>query len=95
MKLILIYNSSCQSCLPYIDIVKFCASKIGIDMTCYDVNIDIFDSIDHIVNCRLTIDRNINQLPLVIFYDSSGPKHAIVGIYDEDEFVAKLKTIFL
>jgi len=95
MKLILIYNSSCQSCLSYIDYVKFCASKIGIDIACYDVNIDIFDSIHHIVNCRLTIDRHINQLPLVIFYDSSGPKHAIVGIHGEDEFVAKLKTIFL
>jgi len=95
MKIVLIYNSRCAQCLPYVQFVQFCVDKINIGFECYDVNADIFDSIHHIVNSRISIDKTINQLPLLLVYDSSGPKHAIVGTYSEEEFISKLKDIFL
>ena len=95
MKLVMIYNSNCVSCLPYIQDVQKCVSEISLDFECIDINIDIFNSIHHIVNCRISVDKHINQLPLIIVYDSSGAKHAIVGIVSYEELTSKLKGMIL
>lgn len=95
MKLVMIYNSSCVSCLSYIQDVQKYVSEIGLDCECIDINIDIFNSIHHIINCRISVDKHINQLPLIIVYDESGAKHAIVGMISHDELISKLKNIIL
>lgn len=95
MKLVMIYNSSCDSCLPYIDAVKAITKEQNLDYESFDVNDDIFSSIHHVVNCRICIDRTINQLPLLIVYKDNEARHAIVGTYEIEEFKIKLKDVFL
>jgi len=95
MKLVMVYNSSCDSCLPYIDAVKTLAEQQTLDYESIDINHDIFNSIHHVVNCRISIDRNINQMPLLIVYIDGNAKHAIVGVHEISELKYKLKEAFL
>jgi hypothetical protein len=95
MKLVMIYNSSCATCLPYVQSVKDSAVSYDISYQSFDINEDIFSSIHHIVNCRICIDRNINEMPLLIIFKNDTPCEAIVGVHDAASIDDKLKGVFL
>ena len=95
MKLVMIYNSSCATCLPYVQDVNELAVSQNIAYESFDINEDIFSSIHHIVNCRICVDRNINELPLLITFKDEAPHSAIVGVHDIATLGDKLKDVFL
>lgn len=78
----LIYNSSCSSCLPYIEYVIEICNSLDISLEKIDINDDIISSIEAIVECRIKIDPRINQLPIVEIIENNIPTDALVGIHD-------------
>ena len=95
MKLVMIYNSSCAVCLPYVQATNELAVSRNIAYESFDINEDIFSSIHHIVNCRICIDRNINELPLLITFKDEALHSAIGGVHDIATLGDKLKDVFL
>ena len=91
MKIVVVYSSRCSRCLPYIEQIENHAKSLEIDFERYDIELDIFNSIHHIVNVRIELDPTINSLPCLIVYTNSKPKYVFCGECDINQIFSQLK----
>lgn len=93
MKLILVYNSRCERCLPYVMDVQQICQDLEFPGCFIDLDKDIFNSIDSVVRARISISEELNELPLLILEKDGRIVDAFTGImenYDVFSIVSKL-----
>jgi hypothetical protein len=87
-----IYNKKCTTCEEaFVRLDLFCQQNSIIN-DYLEIEHDLIDSIETIVDARLSLDQSINQLPLIIFYENGEMTSYICGIASLIEFLNSHKV---